>query len=265
MAKDMRIAALSRFAIAITVFNILGHFVLGFEQSWLQPLVSLATAYTLELVLELVSSKVEKRSPRYKGGFKNLMHFLLSAHITGLAVAMLLYANEALWPVMFGTSVAIASKTIFKVMVNGRLRHFLNPSNTGIATTLLLFPWVGIAPPYHFTENLVGVGDWVLPAIIVMSGTFLNAKFTARVPLILAWVGGFALQAAIRNVIFAAPWAATFLPMTGVAFMLFTFYMVSDPGTTPFSKRGQVIFGLSAATVYGLLIVFHIVFGLFFL
>ena len=51
--------------------------------------------------------------------------------------------------------------------------------------------WVGIAPPYHFTENLQEVGDWVLPAIIVVSGSFLNFRYTSRLPLLLAWVGGF--------------------------------------------------------------------------
>jgi hypothetical protein len=38
---NRRLADLRRFAIAITVLNILGHTVLGFEQSWAVPLVSL--------------------------------------------------------------------------------------------------------------------------------------------------------------------------------------------------------------------------------
>jgi hypothetical protein len=52
--------------------------------------------------------------------------------------------------------------------------------------------------------------------------------------------------------------------MTGLAFLLYTFYMVTDPATTPSSPRGQVAFGLSVAAVYGLLMVSHVVFGLFF-
>ena len=53
-------------------------------------------------------------------------------------------------------------------------------------------------------------------------------------------------------------------PMTGLAFVLFTFYMVSDPMTTPRTRQGQVIFGLATAAVYGLLTHAGIVFGLFF-
>jgi hypothetical protein len=52
--------------------------------------------------------------------------------------------------------------------------------------------------------------------------------------------------------------------MGGLAFVLYTFYMVTDPATTPTSVRGQVAFGLSVAAVYGMLVGVHIVFGLFF-
>jgi hypothetical protein len=45
---------------------------------------------------------------------------------------------------------------------------------------------------------------------------------------------------------------------------LFTFYMITDPGTTPAKVRGQVLFGFSVALGYGILVLFHIVFGMFF-
>ena len=67
---------------------------------------------------------------------------------------MLLYAAENFAAVAFAASVAISSKYIFRVAIgigkDGRplVRHFLNPSNFGITVTLLLFPTVGIAPPF---------------------------------------------------------------------------------------------------------------------
>jgi Na+-translocating ferredoxin:NAD+ oxidoreductase RnfD subunit len=262
--RDLRIAALSRFAVAITAFNLLGPTLFGFEQSIAQPLVSLATAYGMEILIEFITARTQKRPLRFRGGIRRMVEFLLSAHITGLAVAMLLYANDRLWPIVFASAVAIGSKAVFRVPVSGRARHFLNPSNTGIATTLVLFPWVGIAPPYHFVENLIGAGDWILPAVIVLSGSFLNARFTKRIPLILAWAGTFALQAVVRSLIAGTPVVAALLPMTGVAFVLFSFYMISDPGTTPLKKRHQIAFGAAVAVAYSLLMRLHIVFGLFF-
>ena len=76
-----RLAGLRRFAIAITFLNILGHTVLGFEQSWAQPLVALATGYSVEL-LESVDAGVNGFKPRYLGSIGQFVDFLLSAHIT---------------------------------------------------------------------------------------------------------------------------------------------------------------------------------------
>jgi enediyne biosynthesis protein E5 len=263
-AEQNRLGGLRRFAVAITVLNILGHTVFGFEQAWVTPFVSLAAAYSTELLLEIVDARLAGRRVRFTGGPRRLIDFLLSAHISALAVGMLLYANDRMWPVAFAASAAIASKVIFRVRAGKGTRHFFNPSNFGITLTLLLFPWIGIAPPYHFTENLVGVGDWVLPGIIVCSGTFLNWRFTKRLPLIAAWLSCFALQALVRHWLFGARLDAAFLPMTGVAFILYTFYMVTDPATTPSGTRAQVAFGAAVAFTYGLLMLNHIVFGLFF-
>lgn len=260
-----RLGGLRRFAIAITVLNILGHAFFGFEQSLAQPLVALAAAYSVELLLEFIDASLNRRPLRFLGGGpRKFIDFLLSAHITGLACAMLLYANETLGPVIFASTVAICSKCLLRAP-NGRgTRHFLNPSNFGITITLLAFSWVSVAPPYQFTENMIGFGDWILPAVIVCTGTFLNARFTHRLPLIAAWLGGFVAQAAVRSVLFDAPFGASLIPMTGVAFILYTFYMVTDPATTPEGRREQIVFGFSVAAVYGLLMVGHIVFGLFF-
>jgi len=57
--KDLRIEALKRFAAAITVLNIAGHFFLGFEQSVAHALVALLTAYTLEIAFEIIQARFE--------------------------------------------------------------------------------------------------------------------------------------------------------------------------------------------------------------
>jgi hypothetical protein len=259
-----RLGGLRRFAVAITVLNILGHAFFGFEQSWAQPLLSLATAYSCELFIEWIEALADHRKPRFLAGWRQGVDFLLPAHITGLAVAMLLYPGDRVLPTMFAAAVAIASKATFRIAVEGRMRHFLNPSNFGITITLLVFPWVSIAPPYHFTENLGPAGSLILPGIICVSGTLINLRFTGRLPLILGWWAGFVAQAVLRNTLLGTSLAGALNPMTGVAFVLFSFYMVSDPATTPFSARSQVFFGMAVAGAYGLLVSLHVAFGLFF-
>lgn len=261
--RQDRLAGLRRFAVAITVLNLLGHAWLGFEASWAYPVTGILAAYAMEIGLELVDARAQRRPARFLGT-ESLIDFLLSAHISGMAVSMLLYANQRIAPIAFAAAAAIASKSLFRLQINGKVRHVFNPSNFGIALTLLLFPSVGIAPPYQFTENLGRLGDWLLPAVIVCLGSFLNARFTHRLPLIAAWVSGFALQAVARHFLFGSQLSGAFMPMSGVAFLLFTFYMVTDPATTPSRPLAQVAFGLSVALAYGVLMRVHVVFGLFF-
>lgn len=262
--KDLRLPALRRFATAITLLNVVGHLVLGFEQSYAQPLVALLAAYSTEILLEVIESRRLGRKPRFLGPGTTFIDFMLSPHISGLAVAMLLYANDRLLPIAFAAAAAIASKHLFRVGTNGARRHFFNPSNLGITLTLLAFPWVGIAQPYMFTENLTGGWDWFLPGLIICTGSLLNTVFTKRIPLILSWLGAFVVQAAVRHFLFGNLFLPSLNPMTGVAFLLFTFYMVTDPATTPTTVRGQMAFGAAVAAAYGTLMAFHVVFGLFF-
>ncbi|MFO1095042.1 MAG: hypothetical protein U0992_17305 [Planctomycetaceae bacterium] len=51
--------------------------------------------------------------------------------------------------------------------------------------------------------------------------------------------------------------------MTGVAFVLFTFYMVPDPATTPERPLAQAMFGVAVAATYGVLMSLHQANGLF--
>ncbi|WP_214110393.1 enediyne biosynthesis protein [Acrocarpospora catenulata] len=259
------ITALRRFAMSITIFNILGYTWLGFEQPYLWPFIALATGYTTEIVLEVIGARAEQRTVRFRGnGFKGLMEFLFPAHITSLAMNMLIYVNDRVWVMIFGVMVAVGAKWILRAPVRGRLRHFMNPSNFGITMILLLFPWASIAPPYHFTEHIDGPLDWLLPLGIIMAGTMINAKLTGRMYLIMAWVGGFFLQSIVRGVILDTNILGGWSTMTGVAFVLFTNYMITDPGTSPSKPAAQVAFGGGVALTYGVLTGMSIPYGIFF-
>ncbi|WP_409495954.1 enediyne biosynthesis protein UnbU [Amycolatopsis sp. cmx-11-12] len=262
--QDKRIKALRRFAMSITAFTIVGHLVLGFEQAPITPLLAVVVGYATALLFERLDSWAYGRTPEYAGGASAMVTFLLPPHITALACAMLLYGNASVWPYLMAVVVANATKYVVRVRFRGKLRHVLNPSNSGIVVVLLIYPWVGIAPPYHFTNFVTGTVDWLIPLGILMLGTMLNAKLTGKVPLILGWVGGFAAQAVLRWLLLDHALIGALLPVTGVAFILYTNYMITDPGTTPTKPRNQAIFGAAAGLIYGVLVVSGVVFGLFF-
>jgi enediyne biosynthesis protein E5 len=264
---DKRMAALRRFAMSITALTVVGHLFLGFETSWAQVVATWLTAWTLELVLETVEARSQGRAPRYRGGgVRGFVEFLLPAHIAATSLGFLLFPGDRLLPLMLAAAIAIGTKYLVRAPVNGRMRHVLNPSNVAIAVVLTFYPFVGVAPSYEFTETTSGALDWLIPAFLLAFGTMLNVKLTGRSPLILAWVLGFAAQAVLRAVLL--PDENTLLGglgmMVGATFVLFTNYMITDPGTTPSRPRNQVWFGLSAAAVYGLLVSFHVVYGLFY-
>jgi len=260
------ITALRNFAMSITVFNILGYVFFGFEQPWVWPFVAVATGYSTEILLETIGARQEGRAPRYRGnGFRGLVEFLYPAHITSVALNMLIYVNDQVLVMMFGVVVAVGAKWVLRAPVRGRLRHFMNPSNLGITVILLIFPWASIAPPYHFTEHVTNPLDWIIPAVIILGGTMLNGKLTNRMWLIGGWVGVFALQAVVRGLIIDdISMLGGLAMMTGVAFILFSNYMITDPGTSPSRPLSQVAFGGGVALTYGLLMGMNIPYGIFY-
>lgn len=263
---DRRYLALRNFALSISAFNVFGYALLGFEQPWLWPILAVLTAYVTDIVFETISAWAKRRPARYRGkGLRGLYEFLLPAHITALACNMLLFANDMFLPIAFAVIVGVTGKHVLQAPVYGRMRHYMNPSNFGITMALLCFgSWISIAPPYQFTENANTFFRIMIPIIIVTAGTVINALLTRKVPLIVGWLGGFAIQAFLRHWIWDVALFSALGVMTGVAFVLFTNYMITDPGTTPVKPLNQFMFGSSLAMTYGVLMCFNVVYTLFF-
>src|SRR3954469_1562294 len=261
----MRLFALWYFTTLMIVWNVLGHTMLGFEQSWATPVVAVATAIGISMLLDLADARIRNRELRFTSSLGSFLNFLPACLIPGFATGMLLYANQRLWPVIFAVVLGIGSKLIFRAPVGkGHTQHIFNPSNLGVGITLLLFPDVGFAPPYHFTENITGLWDWVLPLVILATGIIVHGLFTGRLPLVGAWLCGFILQAVFRAKLFNTPFFVPLMPMTSAAFIIFTLYMIPDPATTPLKPLRQALFGFSVAIIYGILQMLHLVFGLFY-
>ena len=263
-ARDPR-NGLRMSATLATVFTILGHTVFGFEQSWAQVVVALLTGYSCALFFEWVDARANGIVPGFKGGgWRKLLNFMLSAHMTSITMSFLLYVNKRLWIMALAVALAIGSKYIFRVRQNGRLQHFMNPSNFGIAVVLLAYQWTGVLP-WAFTTGISGVFDWLVPLIIVGLGMRLNLLFTGRIPTVLAWLGTFVVLGACRAwFIYGSSIVAELVPLTGIAFVLFTFYMITDPQTSPSRLGSQILFGSGIALAYSVLLLLHVQYTMFY-
>lgn len=258
-----RLGSLRRFATTTTLLTIVGHAYLGFEMSYAVPLVAVVTAYIVQTLLEWARSRQEHDTPLYRGGVKQWINFLLPAHIIGLTCAAFLYPGQQLWPTVFATTLAVGSKAVFRVRSNGYSRHFLNPANFGVLWTLVLLPSVGIFLPYQFHSAMGTLGDVLLPLILALLGLFINFRYTNRLPLVVAWLAAFVVQAVARSILLEEQLLAMLAPPTGTAAILFTFFMISDPGTTPAPWRRQMIFGSAIGLAYGLFMALHITYAVF--
>jgi hypothetical protein len=104
---------------------------------------------------------------------------------------------------------------------------------------------------------------WALPGFVLATGIIVHGLFTGRLTLVLTWLVAFIIQGALRTWYFHTPWIVPLTPMTSAAFMVFTLYMIPDPATTPVKPLSQALFAISIAAVYGMLLVEHVVYGLF--
>ena len=125
-------------------------------------LASIGTTYVLEALFECTEAKRSKRPIAFLNNFPGGLSFFFPAHITGLTIAILLYSGSRVMPFVFAPSVAICSKTVVRVQIQAKSRHFLNPSNTGIALTLVLFfimGWNDSVRIYGICSRVLGFGD----------------------------------------------------------------------------------------------------------
>ena len=258
--KPDRSRALRRFAVTITIVTLLGHLYIGFETSYACTVVSVISACTVQWLLEWVRAKSSGAEPLYS---KGMLDFLLPAYIVGMTCGMFLFTNGDFWPLIFATTVAISSKFLFRIKLGNRTTHFLNPSNFALVVALCVFPSVTMIMPFSFSAGLGNVGDVLFPIILFSLGCLVNGIFTKRLILIFAWCGAFVLQALVRHFFFDAQLLPILAVATGPIAIIFSFYMISDPGTTPNDPMQQVIFGATIGAIYCLLTTAHVVYGIF--
>lgn len=158
-----------------------------------------------------------------------------SAAISGLSLCLLCRTN-IMWLAALAGVIAVASKFVLRV----RGKHVFNPTNFALVVLMLA------------ADGRV----WVSP------GQWGNVAFFA---FLMACLGGLVVTRARRADValaFLASWIALLVgrslwlhePLTipvhrmqNGALLLFTFFMISDPRTTPDSRLGRIVFAMLVA------------------
>jgi Na+-transporting NADH:ubiquinone oxidoreductase subunit NqrB len=157
-----------------------------------------------------------------------------SALISGLSLCLLLRTNRAELAVL-AAIVTICSK--FLIRVNGK--HVLNPTNGGIVAMLLLTNQVWVSP-----------GQWgaaAFFAFLMACAGSLVVNRAARSDVTYAFIVCYCALLFGRSFYLGEPMAIPLHRLESGALLLFTFFMISDPKTTPDSRTGRVLFAALVA------------------
>jgi len=158
-----------------------------------------------------------------------------SALISGLSLCLLLRTNS-LWLAAAAAAVAISSK--FVLRVNGK--HLFNPTNAGIVLMILATGRVWVSP-----------GQWGSVAFFAflmagLGGLVVNRA--ARSDVTWAFMAAYLALVFGRSLWLGEPPAIPLHRLENGALLLFTFFMISDPKTTPNSRAGRLVFAIAVAT-----------------
>jgi Na+-transporting NADH:ubiquinone oxidoreductase subunit NqrB len=160
----------------------------------------------------------------------------LSPLISSLGMSLLL-RTDAAWVAPFTAAVAISSK--FLVRVRGK--HIFNPTNVGLVVAMLVTGHAWCSPS-QWGHRATLVGWFATFGLMVAHRSF-------RSDVSLAFLGTWVLLKAGRVFYLGAPWESLGHQLSSGSLILFTFFMISDPKTTPDHRLGRLLF---AALVAGL-------------
>ena len=160
-----------------------------------------------------------------------------SAMITSLSLSILLRANSP-WFWLAAGAIAIGAK--FLIRFNGK--HIFNPAAIGIVVLMLVFGrdvWVS---PGQWGQMPLLAGYAVAVAALVLS----SAK---RLDIALAFLGTFAAILFGRAMWLGDPMAIPLHQLSTGALLIFAFFMITDPRSTPDSRLGRILFAMCVASL----------------
>jgi Na+-translocating ferredoxin:NAD+ oxidoreductase RnfD subunit len=192
-------------------------------QSYRHTLLAIVSSIGLEIVL-----------CRFQTG--RFPH-LASAYITGISVGILIRSPLA-WPFIVCSLLSISSK--YALRIHGR--HLWNPSNFGVSTLIFLVPTVAVPLSLEWGNHL-----WA-PAIIFALGSAILYTL-GRLHITLTYVAAFSALSLLRGALTGQPVLSELGLLTAPSYLLFMFFMITDPKTTPRTRGRQIAVTLIVAIV----------------
>jgi Na+-transporting NADH:ubiquinone oxidoreductase subunit NqrB len=157
-----------------------------------------------------------------------------SAAISGLSLALLLRSNSMLL-LLAAAAIAVSSKFV----IRWRGKHIFNPTNVAIVALMIASPRVWVSPGQWGNVAFFGF------LIVCLGGLVVNRA--SRSDVTYAFMAAWAAVLIGRSLWLGEPMTIPLHRMENGALLLFTFFMISDPKTTPDSRAGRILFAVLVA------------------
>ena len=155
--------------------------------------------------------------------------------ISALSLCLLLRSNSPILLAVVAV-ITIGSKFVFKW--NGK--HLFNPTNFGIVLILALTGDVWVSPAQWGSQLYFAFLMACLGGMVIHRAMRSDVSY--------AFIAGYAAILFGRAWWLGDPLAIPLQQLQSGALLLFTFFMISDPKTTPDSRAGRILFALLVAT-----------------
>ena len=214
------------------IFLVYGVWYLGWSADWSLYATYLGISIATQIIFEIIFSW---RKIKNYPSLNKIKAGIPSAIISSMGLCLLLKTNT-LSTAALAAFISIASKYIIRI--NGK--HIFNPSALGIVAAVVLTGNAWISP-----------GQWGSGAVILFAVLCLGCIITTRVQKLdtsLAFLGSFGSLLFIRQIIYLG-WPMDFFiqSISTGSLLLFSFFMITDPKTTPNHTTARIIWSVLVA------------------
>jgi enediyne biosynthesis protein E5 len=204
---------------ALSALLVYGLTALDFDTTAFRCMAVLVTAITTQLVCSTIW-KV-RFDPR-------------SAAISGLSLCLLLRSNS-IAVLLAGAVIAVGSKFV----IRWRGKHIFNPTNFAIVALMILSRDAWVSPGQWGNVAFFGFLITCLGGLVVNRAARSDVTYAFMIAWCALLIG--------RSLYLGEPLTIPVHRLESGALLLFTFFMISDPKTTPDARSGRILFAAIVA------------------
>ncbi|HHL42001.1 MAG TPA: hypothetical protein ENJ42_00140 [Hellea balneolensis] len=200
---------------------VLGLIRYGFSLPWWHAAASIGGALSSQLLFsKLFGVRFDGRSPL----------------ISSLSLTLLLRTGSV-WISLLAACLVVASKFLIRV----RGKHVFNPANFAIVTVALLFSGAWVSPGQWGTAPILAL--WLAGLGMLVTTKAKSFDLTA------GFLVSYAVLLVGRALYLGDPLTIPLHQFQSGALLIFAFFMISDPMTTPSATKGRLVYALCVAGV----------------